>query len=317
MKPIDFENLSDKVLKRYVASLKDAEKAVAKTIQKQLARVALLDPRSKKYRKEYNRLLSEIQAELRTLDSALKSGNKVTLQAIQDSHAAWGESVLGSRGVNTLQGLVASQTTGRNGNLRLFENQIAEQLDTLGIKIKGQVNSYMEAVNRQLQLGETAQLSVDDVVRRIKTNAFGLAPKTPSGALTKNLRTITRTYVAEVDTNSKLAYGRNDPDIVGVEIERGPGECSSNVCGDALGGIAEGETASFLYKEYQPSLPPFHPNCNCLVVGYIYKDDTELIEEARAFGKSKLKGNQVYAIAVTGNWQAANELARKLNKAKK
>ena len=126
---------------------------------------------------------------------------------------------------------------------------------------------------RRILAGEITGLPVDSIVRDLKINVLGLRPYQRVGGLSSTLRTVVRTNLAGMNNDVWDGYARSEKQIVGVEIQRGPGECRSNACG-ALG-VSEGEIATFLYSIGPPPTMPFHPNDFCMQVGFVFADDPE------------------------------------------
>jgi hypothetical protein len=187
-----------------------------------------------------------------------------------------------------------------------FEKKIKET----STKMSRTVKAGIRDAKLKIKAGTLEGMPVDSIVTDIKQNVLGVAPGKKVKGLTANLRTEVSTNVAATNYDILNEFGKSQEDIIGVIIERGPGACPSNVCGEALG-VSEGQTATFIYGKNDPPSPPFHPNCYCAVIGFVFADQkntTQQVSGAKRHFDNKVKGNPIYEGFATGRKAGAEAI---------
>lgn len=111
---------------------------------------------------------------------------------------------------------------------------------------------------------------------RIREDVFGLTKGERNKGLTARSEMIMRTELSYAERNVNREVMRQDKEKVGVRLHYYGGPCNSNVCPSIInsGFNVKGGTADFYFDTGIP-WPPYHPNCHCAVLRYLYAEDME------------------------------------------
>jgi len=264
---------------------------------------------------EKDKLLRKIQGARIKIEGLLAKQRDFSIQELM-AFTAGSAKKLGIRSafqVNTFQNLAA-----RSLNLeidKLLVGEVRNILNGMEISLQSRLTNFILAdseydlASATFTEGVLKGLGTDQIARNLTAQALGTgAGTTAAASVAGRMTLLVRTNIAKYDTDSKLAYAEERPTIVGAEILRGPGVCTSNICGDALGGIAEGESSVFLLADGIPR-PPFHPCCFCAVVGYVFSDEVDRIGNATR-NEYLNRNNLVFQASKSGDWSQTGAAAR-------
>lgn len=306
--PGALRNISEQMIREYRRAILAVESDLEKEIEKVLRQKAEGKNVSAAARQE---LLFKVRQERQAIERALLAKSDYTIAKLMQFQArmAGGVGIDGAFLTDRYRN-IAAQTI-KAETAKFFKKEIKPILDGMQRKLTSQIGTALDAVadyDAAQEIFTSGIIRGQGVAQIAKNIAQGAMGPDNSQAWSYLVGAI-RADVAKIDTMAKLGYAEDRPTIVGVTLLRGPGECPSGICGAALGGISENETADFLLVNGVPQ-PPFHPRCFCAIIGYIYADESEIIKSAYALDK-RITNDTIYQAAKTGDWRDTAAAAKR------
>jgi len=286
---------TDAIWREYQRLLNASAKRLEKKIASALSKLTPEQLASGNYQGYRKAVLADIKRESAAIKKAFKSKTGDTLASVQQTQEKWLEKTYGKSKpglvesfatLSTEQGLVIANAETDIGvligkHIKVFNKRAATHLDEL-----------LHKASDAIKAGELEGLSIGEIVTDLRQNVIGLAPRKRMKGITADMNRLVRTTGDAVDFDIKNTFGRAEPSIIGVRIQRGPGPCPANLCGAGLG-VSEGEIATFIYGKNDPPSLPLHPNSYAAIVGYVFDDDKQFIRDGAKTAR-KLKGSAVY-----------------------
>jgi len=291
MGAIDLYSIDAKIIRRNFEILKETEKRLRAKLERQLGKLKGMDVESARGISIYSRLIKDVKREQRFLLKYLVKANRnMMLSEYMKDHSKFIEKnslpLNLIRGTDSMKNIIAANVNQNLGDVWL--NSMIDISDNMGLQTRQILNSARYKIRDEILTGQAGGFSIDETARNIRRNVFGIVKpgkNIPFKAINARLRTIVRTTSTQIDVAAKDAYAQNDKSITHVKIRCGSGPDPKGVCEDALG-VAKGEVAVFPKNDYPD--PPFHPNCNCIIVGY-GRGEIDATKKIRTIKKEKNK----------------------------
>lgn len=299
----------DKLLKEAANTL---EAKIAAYVKKMNAKGVAFD--GAQYRSYRQAMLREIKAHIAGMEAALQGPVDDIMKRLQareyefiNQTAAPG--LAGSfTAFSDLTGLIIANTEIDLGK------QLGRMVKEYGGWSAKKTDDLLRKAEGAIRRGEIEGLSIGELTTEFRQNIIGLAPHQRMKGVTHSVNQLLRTQQAQVHFDVMNGFGLSLPEIIGVKMQRGPGECPSEICGEALG-LAKNEIGIFIYGVNDPPQPPFHPHCYCTVVGYVFAGDREAIAQAERFAANELRRSKLYSAFVTGRDEGREAAKRFLKSA--
>lgn len=295
MNPVDLQRfLSDeKVWKQYQTILRRTLGKVDAKLEKQLLKFVRASEASGAYSVSVNPYMAAVQRELKeqlqALSSAIKQPTRNLYGSLLDAQAERLSKIYTGTGLAAAIQQAGAGDVFTNLVTAAVEKEsvriLQDFLPVTGNRITQVISGREAAIIEAVQEGEFAGAATAETVREVARQVFGIIPGSHNRGVTYQLTGAIRSAGAQLNHDAMLIWGTEAEDVIGVEIQRGPGECPENICGEALGGLAEGETGIFLYREGIP-FTPFHWRCYCTIVDFVFADDKKRIDQGERMGEA-------------------------------
>lgn len=294
---------------QYLTILKQIERRISAELARRLKDLGTMDPTDTRYRFAKKGMLDFVQREITDAETLLQSATPDVMSGMKDQQEKWVTKQIAKGASTGFNDFMATEAAVYFANYEAdLGNRLAKHAATWGKKTKGQLAKALKIAENQLKAGQISGLGVEPIVSRVKWNAIGMPKGKHAKGLTADIRRTVTTQLSAMQYDLSDKYGRTDKNIVGVTIQRGPGECPTDICGIVLG-VSENEMANFIYGANDPPVLPIHPNGYCDIVNYIYADDLTAIHAAQNLAY-KQGSNRTYKAYTKGRTAAKKELKR-------